>query len=129
MGLDHDTALRRTGAGTFEGEIGNLWWTPRGPLGGYVMAIILRGLTEEVGERSACPRSLTVQFLRPPAAGPVTVRATVEREGRSLTSASGRLEQDGRLLALAMASFSPPWDGPLLDESPMPVVEPPGDRE
>ncbi|MDT7582290.1 MAG: hypothetical protein QOK35_3594 [Pseudonocardiales bacterium] len=129
MGLDADTALRRAADGSFEGEIGDLWWTPRGPLGGYVMAIVLRGLIEEVGERGAHPRSLTVQFLRPPAAGPITVRATVEREGRSLTSASGRLEQEGKLLALAMGSFSPPWEGPLLDDSPMPHVDPPEARE
>jgi hypothetical protein len=59
--------------------------------------------------------------------GPVTVRAQVEREGRSLTSLSARLEQAGELLGLALGAWSRPWPGPTLDESPMPAVGPPDD--
>ncbi len=115
--------------GAYEGSISELWWTPRGPLGGYVMAIIQRGIELAVGDPERHPRSLTVHFLRPPAAGPVTVLPVVERSGRSLTTASARLEQDGRLLALALASLSAPWPGPHFSEAPMPAVRPPGDDE
>jgi len=125
MGLDSDLALKPLGDGAYEGKIDERWWTPRGPLGGYVMAIMLRGLELELADPGRMPRSLTVTFMRPPAAGPVTVRATVERSGRSLSNLAGRLEQDGQSLALALASFSVPWTGPLLDEAPMPDVEPP----
>jgi acyl-CoA thioesterase len=128
MGLDEDTALRRTGTGEYEGSIVEHWWTPRGPLGGYVMAIIHRGMELAVDDATRQPRSLNVYFLRPPHAGPITVRPVVERVGRSLTTASARLEQDGKLIALGVAAFSAPWPGPELADAPMPAVDPPGAR-
>jgi acyl-CoA thioesterase len=129
MAFDDDTALRPLGEGAYEGDIGETWWTPRGPLGGYVMAIVLRGMQLEVDDDARQARSLTVHFLRTPQAGPVTVRATVERSGRSLTSVSARLEQEGRLLALALGAFSGAWPGPLLADAPMPEVSPPNQEE
>ena len=128
MGLDDDTALRQTGEGEYEGSIAEGWWTPRGPLGGYVMAIVYRGMELAVNDPSRQPRSLNVYFLRPPHAGPITVRPVVERIGRSLTTATARLEQDGKLIALGVAAFSSPWPGPFLSEASMPAVDPPGDR-
>ena len=125
--LDDDTALRPAGDGAFAGEIADLWWTPRGPLGGYVMAIVLRAMQLAVDDEERRPRSFTMHFLRPPAAGAVVVRPVVERAGRSLTSLSARLEQEGRLLGLALAAFSSAWPGPELHdaEARMPDVAPP----
>lgn len=128
MAFDDDTALRPLGDGAYEGRIDDRWWTPRGPLGGYVMAIVMRALTATVDAGDRQPRSVTVHFLRAPRAGPVLVRPVVERRGRSMTTASARLEQDGEALALALGAFSLPWPGPLLSEAPMPDVEPPGGR-
>jgi acyl-CoA thioesterase len=68
---------------------------------------------------------VTAHFLRSPQPGPVTVSATVEREGRSLSTVSGRLEQDGRLIALGLAAYSKPWPSPELRASEIPAVEPP----
>lgn len=129
MGLDEDTALAPAGEGVWEGEIADGWQTPRGPLGGYVMAIVMRGMELAVADPARQARSATMHFLRVPEVGPVTVRATVEREGRSLSSVSARLEQEGKLLGLALAAYSKPWQSPLLDESPMPAVDPPEGRE
>ena len=129
MSFDSDTALRPLGDGAFDGAVAEGWATPRGPLGGYVMAIMLRGLEFAVDDEERMVRSLTMSFLRPPAPGPVTVRAVVERTGRSLSTVSGRLEQDGKLIGLALAAFSKPWEGPLLDNAPMPEVEPPEGRD
>jgi acyl-CoA thioesterase len=125
VGFDADTALRPVGDGAYECEIAERWWTPRGPLGGYVMAIALAAMERELAEPARQARSLTVGFMRPPAAGPAAVRAAVERSGRSLSTVTARLEQEGQALALAVASFSTAWAGPLLDEAPMPEVEPP----
>ncbi len=127
MSFDQDTALDAIGDGAFTGEVAKGWWTPRGPLGGYVMAIVLRGMTLAVDDPSRAVRSFTVQFLRPPAAGPVVVKPRLERTGRSLSSVTARLEQDGKLIALALAAFSTPWESPLLDDAPIPEVEPPDD--
>ena len=129
MGLDEDTRLEPIADGAYEAVIGETWWTPRGPLGGYVMAIVLRGLTLAVDDEGRQPRSFTMHFLRPPEAGPITVRPVVERVGRSLTSTSARLEQDGKLVGLALAAFSQPWESPLLDDHPMPEVAPAEGRE
>ena len=110
--------------GAYEGAVADGWNTPRGPLGGYVMAIVLRGMQAAVADDARQPRSFTVHFLRPPHPGPVTVRPTVERTGRTLTSVTARLEQDGKLIALALGAFSTPWESPLLADAPMPEVEP-----
>ena len=128
VSFDDDTALRPAADGVWEGAIAEGWDTPRGPLGGYVMAIVLRALELAVDDPERSARSTTMHFLRVPQAGPVTVSAQVERAGRSLTSVSGRLEQDGKLIGLALGAWSKPWPGPTLDESPMPAVEPPAQR-
>lgn len=127
--FDEDTALRPAGDGAWEGAIADGWQTPRGPLGGYVMAIVLRGMALAVADDDRQARSATMHFLRVPEPGLVRVTATIERAGRSLSSVSARLEQDDKLLGLALAAYSKPWEGPLLDESPMPQVEPPEGRE
>ena len=124
LSFDEDIALWPAGDGVHEGEIRGGWWTPRGPLGGYVMALMLAGLERAVGDPARSPRSCTMHFLRPPRAGAVTVRTTVERAGRTLTSVSGRLEQDGKLMGLALGAFSTPWESPLLNDSPIPDVDP-----
>jgi acyl-CoA thioesterase len=128
LSFDDDIALRPAGEGVYEGEIRGGWWTPRGPLGGYVMAVMLNGLQQAVGDPARLPRSCTMHFLRPPQPGPVTVSTTVERTGRTLTSLSGRLEQEGKVMGLALASFSTAWESPLLDATAMPAVDPPGGR-
>ena len=122
--FDDATKLTPDGDGALIGAVADGWNTPRGPLGGYVMAIVLRGMQAAVADDARQPRSLTVHFLRPPHPGPVTVRPVVERAGRTLTSVTARLEQDGKLIALALGAFSTPWESPLLDDAPMPEVEP-----
>ncbi|HEX2085546.1 MAG TPA: thioesterase family protein [Solirubrobacteraceae bacterium] len=125
MPFDDDIALIPARDGSYDGSVADGWETPRGPLGGYVMAIVLNGMQLAVGDDARQPRSVTVHFLRPPHSGPVTVRPAVERAGRTVTTATARLEQDGRLVAIAVGAFSTPWDGPLLPDGPMPDVEPP----
>lgn len=125
MGFDSDTELRPgDGDGAWVGAIADGWETPRGPLGGYVMAILMRGMELAVGDGTRQARSVTMHFLRVPEAGPVTVRTELVREGRKLSTVSGRFEQQGRPIGLALGAFSKPWEGPLLDHLPMPEVEP-----
>jgi acyl-CoA thioesterase len=123
--FEEDTGLAPIADGRWEGAVAEGWSTPRGPLGGYIMAIVMRGLELAVGDAERQARSVTMHFLRPPQPGPVTVSAEVERTGRSLTTVTGRLEQDEKLLGLAIAAYSKPYESPLLDELPMPVVAAP----
>jgi acyl-CoA thioesterase len=87
--------------------------------------MILRALMLTVEDAERAPRSLTIHYARAPEPGPVRIATTVERAGRSLSTVSARMEQDGRLIALALAAFSVPWTGPELSDIEMPQVAPP----
>ena len=129
LSLDADTALEDRANGAYEATIGDTWWTPRGPLGGFVMAIVLRAMTVAVDDEARRARSFTMHFLRTPAAGTITVTPVVERAGRNLSSLTARVEQDGKLVGLALAAFSLPWESPAYDDAPMPDVAPAEGRE
>jgi acyl-CoA thioesterase len=124
--FDRDTAVRRRKDGLFEATIAPGWRAGVGPHGGYLAAIVLRALIETVDDEGRSPRSLTIHYAASPEPGAVvTIATTVEREGRSLSTLSARVEQDGAPMALALAAFSRPWDAPDAHELPMPDVAPP----
>jgi len=104
--FDIATGVTHVAEGRWAAEVDPGWFAPMGPNGGYLASLVLRALTEAVADRERAPRSLNLHYLRPPAAGPVEVAVTVERTGRSLTTLSARLEQDGRLCVLALAAFA-----------------------
>jgi acyl-CoA thioesterase len=120
-----DTAVTRVDDDVYEASIDEGWLVFRGPNGGYVAALVLRALTDRVGDGTRAPRSLTLHYVAPAEVGPVQVTTSVERVGRSLTSCSARLQQGDRLVALAMAAFSAPRPGPEFCDLQMPSVEPP----
>ena len=127
--FDRDTAVwRESSSGSrsvFAAEVSPDWRAGRGPHGGYLAAIILRALIETVAEPARTPRSLTVHYTRAPEPGPVSIHSVVERAGRSLSTLSARMEQDGRLIALVLAAFSVPWSGPEIADLAAPEVAPP----
>ncbi len=125
MAFEDDIRLARVREGEWAAEVSERWSTPRGPLGGYVMAFGLRAMEAAVADPERHPRSATMHFLRSPEAGEIRVSASVERAGRSLSSASCRIVQGREPVAIALAAYSKPWEGPLLDDAPMPEVEPP----
>jgi acyl-CoA thioesterase len=123
----NDTAVRLSRPGVYDAHVDEKWWVFRGPNGGYISAILLRAMTEAVGDPFRSARSLTVHFLSPPTPGGAQVEVAVEREGRSLTSTSARLLQGGRLLATALAAFSGERAGPEYSELEMPAAPPAAD--
>jgi acyl-CoA thioesterase len=123
--FSNDTAVSARGAGHYDARIDRGWWIERGPNGGYVAALILRAVTAEVDAPDRRLRSFTVHNHAPPIEGAVEVLVTVEREGRSLTSASARLVQDGRLLAIAVGAFSISRPSIEFCDLVMPDVSPP----
>ncbi len=123
--FDADTAVRPAGEGLFEARIDPGWWVMAGPNGGYVAAILLRAFALAQGDPMRAPRSLTLHFTAPPTAGPASIETRVERKGRSFTTVSGRLVQDGSLRALALAAFSTERRGAEFAEVSMPEVLPP----
>ncbi len=123
--FDRDTAISRIDDDSFAATIAPGWRAGRGPHGGYLAAILLRALTTAVEEPERTPRSLTIHYAAAPEVGPVEIRTTVERSGRSLTTLSARMQQSGRTTALALAAFSVPWEAPGANELPMPELGPP----
>jgi acyl-CoA thioesterase len=120
--FDRDTAVSPQGDGVYTARVASGWRAGVGPHGGYLAAIVLKALSDAVGDPDRAARSLTIHYASSPATGPVAIRATVEREGRSLSTLSARVEQDGKLVALALSAFSLPWQAPEAHELPMPQV-------
>jgi acyl-CoA thioesterase len=127
--FDRDTAVTQLDDGTFAATIVPGWRAGRGPHGGYLAAILLRALTAAVDDPERMPRSLTIHYATSPEVGPVEIHVTIERAGRSLSTLSARMEQSGRVTALALAAFSVPWRAPGANELPMPELgEPDAER-
>ncbi len=120
-----DTAVVAQGDGRYDATIDRSWWILRGPNGGYLAAIIARALLAEVGGTGQRLRSMTLHYLRAPVEGACEVAVTVERRGRTLTSMSVRLTQDGRLMVLGLAATAVDREGPAFADLPIPDVAPP----
>ena len=133
--FDRDTAVCEQHRTPGNGQAGEVelsadvspdWRAGRGPHGGYIAAMLLRAMIAAIADDSRAPRSLTVHYARAPQPGPVEILVRIERSGRSLSTLSARMEQEGKLIVLALAAFSVPWSAPQVLELPMPKVEPPG---
>ena len=109
--FDRDTAVRLLDAPSggngrqptvaFEANIAPGWRAGRGPHGGYLAAMLLRALTAAVDDPTRSPRSLTVHYASSPEPGPARIEVSIERQGRSLSTLSARLTQEGAMMALA----------------------------
>ena len=115
-------------AGAFAATVAAGWSAPPGPNGGYIAAIVLRAMQAMVPDDRP-PRSLTLHYLRPPAVGDVRVDVTVEREGRTLSSLTARMTQDGRDILIALGAFAGTFPSALDYASEAPQVPPAADIE
>lgn len=105
--FDRDTAVEPVSDGLWRATISDQWAVPRGPNGGYIAAVMLRAMEGAVGDPERAPRSLTLHYLRPPAPGTAaTIETTIERAGRTLTTVTARLVQDGKAMVLAIGAFA-----------------------
>src|SRR4051812_34573800 len=123
MSFAEDTALAPAGERRWRAGVHERWFVIRGPFGGSIAALLARALLEVTDHP---PRTLAIHFVDAPAAGEVEITATVERRGRSTDAVSLRLEQDGRIMALALANASERRaDAPSWNELPRPDAPPP----
>jgi acyl-CoA thioesterase len=123
--FDDQTAVERTGPDRYRAGLHRDWWVHRGPNGGYLAAVILRAMTDAVGDPERAPRSLTIHYTTSPDEDTVDVATAIERTGRSLTSCSARMTQRGEVVALAVGAFSRPRPGPEFCDLLVPDVPPP----
>jgi acyl-CoA thioesterase len=127
--FDHDTAVVRVAPGRYRGRIDRGWWIINGPNGGYIAAIVLRAMMDEVAEPVRAPRSLTLHYLRPPTEGEISVEVTVERAGRTLSTVSARLFQEERLMVIALGAFATPRATFEFSDRKPPPIAPPDECE
>ncbi len=139
--FDRDTALTLVETRSHDGRVTAVfdaridpgWWIIAGPNGGYLNAILLRAMMDAVGDPSREPRTQTTHFTARAKPGPARVTVDVLRSGRSLSTVTAQLEQDGRLIAhsmgaLGMARSSEPAPISFQDAS-MPAVASPAECE
>jgi acyl-CoA thioesterase len=122
-----DTAVVRVGAGRFTAELHERWSSLIGIHGGYTAAIVVNAMTAVIDDPSRALRSFATQFASIPRPGPVDIEVTVERAGRSMTTTTARLRQDGQVLQVAHAASSTPRPGLTYDDPLRPRGADPGD--
>lgn len=123
--FDDDTAFKRLDESIFERDLDRAWWGDKGPHGGYLAALIQRASRDTVNDPIRAARSTTLHFLAPPTEGTVRVTTRIERTGRSMTSVSSRMEQDGETKITAYATFSARRDSLDFSDLEMPEAPPP----
>src|SRR3954451_5299451 len=104
--FERDTNVTEVDPGVFEGHVNRDWWIVFGPNGGFLAAMFVRAIAVAVGDDSRVARSLTIHYTAGPEEGAGRIRTTVERAGRGMTTVSARMEQDDRLIALAIGAYS-----------------------
>jgi len=97
-----DTAVERAAEG-WGCDLRQRWHTGEGLNGGYLLAVMVRAMLGEA-ERPD-PVTVTAHFLARPAAGPAKVRTEVVKRGRTFTTVTGVLLQDGRELIRTIGAF------------------------
>lgn len=123
-----DTAVEpEPGGDGWRALIDPAWSGPPGPNGGYIAALLIRAIRAEVDDPARTPRSLTIHYLRPPVDGEVSICVTVERSGRTATTTSARMIQNGKetCIALCVLGLAGGFESAAEWSSPAPEVPAP----
>jgi len=84
------------------------WQQGTGAFGGWVMAVLIRGIEAVVAEPGRALRSLTAEIPAPVMVGEATLSVEVLRTGASVTTVAARLLQKGQIQAHAVAIMGTP---------------------
>jgi acyl-CoA thioesterase len=121
-----DTAVVAKEPGRFAGELHEHWSSLVGIHGGYTAALVVNAISAVVDDPTRTLRSFATQFAAVPHPGPVDIEVAVERAGRSMTTTSARMLQDGTVLQVAHAASSAGRPGPSYDDYVRPRDADPG---
>jgi len=124
--FDDDTAITR-GGDHWVGEVSNRWLIGSNPNGGYLLAMVARAMLAD--SRHPDPWTVTAHYMSPPAVGPVEIRTSVIKPGRTYATVSGELHQQGRERVRVLGAFGDlsARRGPSRVVATMPDVPPPDD--
>jgi len=120
--FDRAIAVEDQGDGRMAALLDATWTAPAGLNGGYIAAVVLNAMTAVVGDPARHPRSITLQYLASPQPGPAVVEVAIERSGRTLTSTSARLVQDGRTSIVALGVLAGDYSSPVEFATPPPPI-------
>ena len=125
-GFDAQTALCTDDVGGLRAHADPAWSGFAGAHGGWLAAVALRAAVHVAGDAARAPRSLAIQLAAPAQAGPVGLRARLDRAGRTLSHVTLRAEQDGATVATAAAILGRAGGSVVHAAATMPDVPPPG---
>ncbi|MFL1432734.1 MULTISPECIES: thioesterase family protein [unclassified Nocardiopsis] len=102
--FDRDTRVEKLADGEFTATLTDAWTTfTSHPNGGYILGTALNALRQNLGQPD--PLAVSAFFLRPAAPGEVTARTEVIREGRRTATGQVVLEQSGKEIVRATATY------------------------
>src|SRR5215211_1437913 len=111
--FDKATAVERDGSGRFVAHVDPAWDGPGAPLGGVVMATVLR--------------AVTAHFSRPLVHDLVEIQVETLRRGRRLATVQAHAVQQGRLRCAVLAAFGQPFPTVATWEAEPPAAPPPAE--
>lgn len=100
--FDRAVALERIGDDRWRGHTSEDYWNMVGPYGGVTAGAMLKAMLDDP-QRQGMPLSFTVNFLAPVREGAYDIRAERVRANRSNQHWAIRFEQEGAVLAHAIA--------------------------
>lgn len=124
LSFAEQTAVETQTDGTYVGTIPSRWDIAGIVNGGLVLSMALRAMADRVDKPD--PLSLNAHFARPAQPGPVAIEVDLGRQGRTLSTVSGVLRQDGKELLRTTATFGDfdTLDGPSLPQRGRPDIAP-----
>lgn len=104
--FERATAVTRDGD-RFVADVDLDWAAPTGPNGGYLAAIVIRAIEAALDpEQERQLRSISLQYLRTAAEGPIELEVRAVRSGRRLASAAVTARQQGREVLAGFATLA-----------------------
>ncbi|MEQ8407748.1 MAG: thioesterase family protein [Gammaproteobacteria bacterium] len=93
------------------------WSQGRSAFGGISTALAVTGIRKQLQDEPPM-RSLLVSFIGPIGPGPVTVDATIQRQGKNVTQAQASVISDGKVCLQAMGIFGQSRPGKVSATAP-----------
>lgn len=127
--LERQTAVERTGDGTYRGEIVEDWkmWVP---VGGYLTSIAMRAAQAHASSTMTRPVSVSCHYVNEAKVGPADLEVTTLRSTDRASSFLVQMKQDGKDILTALVAAAPSVDvGPTLNWQEAPAAPSPEEGE